>query len=317
MSVNQLLLWEKYRPKTMEDLILPKRIRNHFENGITRNYIFHGSYGSGKTSLARILIGKYTNDKAFIEFNSSIDTSVNILRDEINTFCKTVPMLMSDDPIKYVFLDEFERVSAEYQDALKGFVESYHKNVRFILVSNHFNKIEDGIKSRFTDINFNPQNSIEVKEMKNGMFKRLKYIAETEEIDIDQKALIGIVNKNFPDNRSMVTELELISQLGKSENIKVGDTTKKELYEMIYNQSATYQEMYNFLMSSFGPEKMDELFQFLGRDFMDYSISHDKNVDKLFECNYVISDYRDKLESKTDPIILGMSVTGKFRDILL
>jgi len=317
MSVNQLLLWEKYRPKTMEDLILPQRIRNHFQNGITRNYIFHGSYGCGKTSLARILIGKYSKDKAFIEFNSSIDTSVNVLRDEINTFCKTVPMFISADPIKYVFLDEFERVSAEYQDALKGFVESYHENVRFILVSNHFNKIEDGIKSRFTDLNFNPQNPLEVQEMKNGMFKRLRYIAEQEEINIEKEALAEIVNKNFPDNRSMVTELEIISQLGKAENIKIGSTTKMELYKMIYNPAAKYQDIYNFLITAFGPEKMDELFQFLGREFTDFSLKQNKNIDKLFECNNIISDYRDKLESKTDPIILGMTVVGKFRNILL
>ena len=61
---KNLLLWEKYRPKKIEDMILPQRILKHFENGISKNYIFHGEYGTGKTSLARILIGKYSKDKA-------------------------------------------------------------------------------------------------------------------------------------------------------------------------------------------------------------------------------------------------------------
>ena len=80
MSINNLLLWEKWRPKTLEETILPLRIKNHFNNGITKNFIFYGNYGTGKTSLARILIGKYTKDKSFLEINSSLYTSIDVLR---------------------------------------------------------------------------------------------------------------------------------------------------------------------------------------------------------------------------------------------
>ena len=83
MSIQNLLLWEKWRPKTLEDTILPERIKKHFENGVTKNYIFYGNYGIGKTSLARILIGKYSKDKAFLEINSSLYTSIDVLRSEI------------------------------------------------------------------------------------------------------------------------------------------------------------------------------------------------------------------------------------------
>ena len=141
MSTKNLLLWEKYRPKSIDDIILLPRIKSHFENGITKNYILTGHYGTGKTSLARIIIGKYSKDKAFLEINSSLYTSIDTLRNDIEKFCKTQPMIESDDPIKYIFLDEFERVSSQYQDALKAFVEQYHKNVRFILTTNHLNKI--------------------------------------------------------------------------------------------------------------------------------------------------------------------------------
>ena len=110
MSVDKLLLWEKWRPKSIDEIILLPRIRKHFENGLNENYIFYGHYGTGKTSLARILVGKYSKDKPFIEINSSLYTSIDVLRNEIESFCKFQPMMEVESDIKYVFLDEFERV---------------------------------------------------------------------------------------------------------------------------------------------------------------------------------------------------------------
>ena len=141
MSVNKLLLWEKYRPKNMEDVILLPRIREQFKDGVTQHYIFHGHYGTGKTSLARILIGKYSKETAFLELNCSFDTSIDVLRTQIDDFCKFSSIMDVNSDIKYVFLDEFERVSANFQDAFKAFIEKYNKNVRFIITTNHINKI--------------------------------------------------------------------------------------------------------------------------------------------------------------------------------
>src|ERR1035437_10174553 len=116
-SINNLLLWEKWRPKKMEDIILPERIKKNFESNIDKNYIFYGGYGTGKTSLARILIGKYTSDKAYLEINSSLYTSTDVLRNEVEKFCRTIPMMETLSSTKYVFLDEYEGVSSSYQDA--------------------------------------------------------------------------------------------------------------------------------------------------------------------------------------------------------
>ena len=154
MSVESLVIAERYRPKTLEGIILPDRIKSIFKDGLNENYIFYGHYGTGKTSLARILIGTYSKDKAFLELNSSYFTSIDVLRNEVDKFCKTVPMFETNDSMKYVFLDEFERVSPQFQDAFKAFVEKYSNNVRFILNTNHFDKISSGIKSRFVSVNF-------------------------------------------------------------------------------------------------------------------------------------------------------------------
>jgi DNA polymerase III delta prime subunit len=177
MSINKLLLWERWRPKTMEDIILPPRIRKQFENGVTQNYIFYGHYGTGKTSLARILIGKYSKDKPFLELNSSLFTSIDVLRNEIEDFCKFTPMMSSESDIKYIFLDEFERVSAQFQDAFKAFIEKYNKNVRFIITTNHINKISDGIKSRIPQIDFDCQNIEEEKYLKTEIYKKITTVS--------------------------------------------------------------------------------------------------------------------------------------------
>ena len=143
-GINNLLLWEKWRPKSVDDIILLPRVRKNFENGLNQNFIFHGHFGTGKTSLARILIGKYSKDKPFLELNSSLFTSIDVLRNEIEDFCKFRPMMSTDSDIKYIFLDEFERVSPQFQDAFKAFIEKYNRNVRFIITTNHINKISDG-----------------------------------------------------------------------------------------------------------------------------------------------------------------------------
>jgi DNA polymerase III delta prime subunit len=371
MSINNLLLWEKWRPKTLEDIILLPRIRNQFEidglikskithetnpddpcniltkkngeifsdkesqefnnqrlkysikrlfKGTNTNYIFHGHYGTGKTTLARILIGKYSKNTPYLELNSSLFTSIDTLRSEIETFCKTSPMMDTDSDIKYVFLDEFEKVSGSYQDGFKAFVEKYHKNVRFILTTNHLNKISPGIRSRFTEINFDFQDKEEEKYLKTEIYKRINTIILPEEkFQIPKEQLISIITKKFPDFRGMLQSVQIYINTGGivQESSNVSNKVKTDLFNILYDKSSDYEKVYHFLMGSFGPEKIDVMMNLLGRPFTDWLINEKKeDINKLFELNYIIADYTSKLETNTDPIILGMTIIGKFRDIL-
>jgi DNA polymerase III delta prime subunit len=251
MSVKNLLLWEKYRPKKIEDVILPPRIKKQFENGISKNYIFYGHYGTGKTSLARILIGKYTKDKAFLELNSSLYTSIDTLRNDIEKFCKTQPILETEDPIKYVFLDEFERVSSQYQDALKAFIETYHKNVRFILTTNHLGKISEGIKSRFTCVDFDCQSSDEEKFLKQEIYKKIiNEVSPQEGFEISKDDLVKLITKKFPDFRGIFVEIQNFKENGELnlDTSNISGKLKQDLFEMIFNKDMDYESIYHFLM---------------------------------------------------------------------
>lgn len=319
MSLNNLLLWEKWRPKNMDDVILLPRIRKYFENGVNGNYIFYGNYGTGKTSLARILIGKYTKNTPYLELNSSLYTSIDILRGEIENFCKFTPMMESESDIKFIFLDEFERVSVQFQDAFKAFIEKYNKNVRFIITTNHINKITDGIKSRIPQINFDCQSIEEEKYLKQEIAKRImKKILPSEGKEIPKEHLIEIVQKKFPDFRSIMVEVQNYLQTGNigENSSNVSNKIKQDLYNCIYDKSMNYEKIYHFLMNNFGADKIDTMIKLLGRPFTDWSITENKSIEKLFECNYIIADYTDKLETNTDPIVLGMTIIGKFRDLL-
>ncbi len=319
MSLNNLLLWEKWRPKNMDDVILLPRIRKYFENGVNGNYIFYGNYGTGKTSLARILIGKYTKNTPYLELNSSLYTSIDVLRGEIENFCKFTPMMESESDIKFIFLDEFERVSVQFQDAFKAFIEKYNKNVRFIITTNHINKITDGIKSRIPQINFDCQSIEEEKYLKQEIAKRImKKILPSEGKEIPKEHLIEIIQKKFPDFRSIMVEVQNYLQTGNigENSSNVSNKIKLDLYNCIYDKSLDYEKIYHFLMNNFGADKIDTMIKLLGRPFTDWSITENKSIEKLFECNYIIADYTDKLETNTDPIVLGMTIIGKFRDLL-
>ena len=319
MEIKNLLIWEKWRPKNLEEIILLPRIKKNFESGVNKNYIFYGSYGTGKTTLARILIGKYTKDKAFLEINSSLHTSIETLRDQIEKFCKTIPMMETNHPIKYVFLDEAERISAQYQDALKAFIEKYHSNVRFIITTNHIGKISDGIKSRFTQINFDCENQEEEKFLKREIYKKISdTISPKEEISIDKESLVKIINKRFPDLRGVMVDLQNFKDVGsisQSEN-SISNKIKIELYEIISTE-LDYEKIYHFIMDKFGPEKIDQLISILERDFIEWSLKNSKeNIKKMFKFNKIISEYKPKLESSLDPIVLGMSIIGEFKEVI-
>ena len=319
MSVNKLLLWEKWRPKTIDDIILLPRIRKELESGVNQHYIFHGHYGTGKTSLARILIGRYSKETPYLELNCSMDTSIDVLRTEIDNFCKFTPMMDTNSDIKYVFLDEFERVSTNFQDAFKAFIERYNRNVRFIITTNHINKISDGLKSRIKQIGFDCQGVEEEKYLKQEIYKKIiNEILPKEESEIPKEDLINIITKKFPDFRSVLVEVQSYLDTGAISDGtgNVSAKVKLELYNALY-EDLDFEKTYHFLMSNFGAEKIDVMIKLLGKPFIDWCITDKKeSVNKLFETAYVIADYSSKLEGATDPLILGITIIGKFRDIL-
>jgi replication-associated recombination protein RarA len=325
--MKNLLLSERWRPKSLEDVILLPRIRKLFEDGIEQNVIFYGHFGTGKTTLARILIGKYSKNKPFLELNSSFHTSIDVLRTKVDEFCSKVYMGLdltddlSQDNTKYVFLDEFDRTSLQYQDALKAYIEEYSKkNVRFIFTTNHINKISPGIRSRLIEVNFDCVTQDEEKFLKKEIYKKIiNQICVVENFEIPKEQLVKIINKKFPDFRSILIEIDQYRLTGQSIIQSSGPNLKirEELFKLIKQNQCGFEEMYHFVVENFGIEKIDILFEYLGRPFIEHLIIEKYVSEKLFRTTYIVCEYQKLLESNTDPIILGITVLGKIRDILV
>jgi DNA polymerase III delta prime subunit len=321
--MKELLLSEKYRPRTIEDMVLQPRIAKMFEMGnLSRNVIFYGHYGTGKTSLARILIGKYTKDKAFLEINSSKETSIDVIRTKVESFCATVPMgfdletRTSSEDIKYVFMDEYERMSIQAQDAMKVFVEEYSaRNVRFILVTNHFGKISPGILSRFTKVNFDIENEEERKSMFSQLGKKMVNIAKIENIDISIVDIKKIILKNAPDMRASLIALDdFTSGVTSQASGNINKSTLNELFNMT-TSTMNFNDTYHFINSTFGPTKIDVMIAQFNTPFINYINENHMDVEKLFEVFPLICEYNKMLDSNTDPLVIGVSFIKSVREV--
>ena len=106
-SINQLFT-EKYRPKNLEDLILPDRVMSKFKDGLVQNMLFAGSPGTGKTSCAKAIVNQF--NLPYLYINASTDTSVDVIRTRIIDFCSTVSIMDAPGSFKVVILDEVDGV---------------------------------------------------------------------------------------------------------------------------------------------------------------------------------------------------------------
>ena len=150
-SINQLFT-EKYRPKNLEELILPDAVMNKFKDGLVQNMLFAGSPGTGKTSTAKAVVNQF--GLPYLYINASTDTSVDVIRTRITDFCSTVSIMDEPGMFKVVILDEVDGVSDQFFKALRATMEQFASNSRFIATCNYINKLPDPILSRFEVINF-------------------------------------------------------------------------------------------------------------------------------------------------------------------
>ena len=212
--MNTDFLWvEEYRPKTIDDCILPASLKTLFqsfiEKGEISNMLFSGTPGVGKTTVAKALCEQMNCD--WIMINGSEEGGIDVLRNKIKNFASTVSLSGGK---KVVILDEADYLNPQStQPALRGFVEEFHKNCRFILTCNFKNRIIEPLHSRFSNIEFRINNKDKPK-LASQLMDRAVYILKEQKIEYEDKALVGLITKHFPDFRKLINELQRYSVSG-------------------------------------------------------------------------------------------------------
>lgn len=224
-------LWvEKYRPRKVEETILPDNIKKVFQEFVNRgeipNLLLEGTAGTGKTTIARAMCEEIGAD--YIIINGSMNGGIDTLRNEIKNFASTVSFYGGR---KVVILDEADYLTPQTQAALRNFMEEFSKNCGFILTCNFKNKIIEPLHSRCSIVSFRIQNA-DKASMAGQFMKRVTGILETEGVKFDKAAVANVITSYFPDWRRVLNELQRYSVTGTIDSgILAGldNTTFKEL----------------------------------------------------------------------------------------
>lgn len=225
-------LWvEKYRPQTIADTILPARLKDVFqrmvESGELQNMLFSGSAGLGKTTVAKALCNELGLD--YIVINGSEEGNIDTLRGKIKQFASTVSF---SGGYKVVILDEADYLNPQStQPALRGFIEQFSSNCRFILTCNFKNRIIEPLHSRCGVYEFNATKQ-ELVELAGQMMERLKTILHAEEIVFYPKELAEMIMKYAPDWRRTLNETQRQSVSGTL--VFTGITYDAQRYDQLF-----------------------------------------------------------------------------------
>lgn len=308
------MFWYKYQPQTLKTIILLPRIRELVKDGLQSNMIFYSDTpGTGKTTLAKILCKGTDN----IEFNASQDTSVNILRDQLQKHCKSLNPFMGKDVQKTILLDEFDGVSAEYKKAMKGFSDRF-QHVRFILTTNFIQEIDDKIVSRFIKVDFNPKNKEEIDYLQNMYLKYLKAIATKVKMIITDDEIRKIIMLSFPDLRSATQKLQEVYITKNTDQFKsFSSSSYEDIFTFIMDGKNNIEENYNFVINNFQDNPL-ELMKALGRPLFNRLISiEDNNLIKQGAMLINLQkSYNERYTETIDPIIHLISYITDIKEIL-
>jgi DNA polymerase III delta prime subunit len=209
------LLWtEKYRPQTIEDCILPKRLKEVFQQYASQkqipNLLLTGSAGVGKTTVAKALCQEAGCD--YLVINGSDESGIDTFRVKIKNYASSMSFTGGR---KVIIIDEADYLNPNStQPALRNAIEEFASNCSFIFTCNYKNRIIEPLHSRMAVIEFGLKNGEKMK-MATEFLKRTESILQSEKIEFDKKVVAELVTKHFPDFRRVINELQRYSQLGK------------------------------------------------------------------------------------------------------
>src|SRR5210317_298139 len=204
-SVNNSLWVERYRPRKLNEYVgnehLKAKVQNYIEQKDVPHLLFYGKAGTGKTTLAKLIVNTLKCD--YIIINASDERGVDTIRNKVKSFASTVGF----SGMKIIILDEFDYMTPDAQAILRNLMETFSKHCRFILTCNYVEKVIDPIQSRCQTFQIVPPT-------KKDVAVQISKILKSEEVNFEPKDLVPIIDAGYPDIRKIINTCQLNSIKG-------------------------------------------------------------------------------------------------------
>jgi len=232
---RDILFVEKYRPRRVQDCILPEKLKSVFQKFVddkqVPNLILSGSSGTGKTTIARAMLEEIGCD--YIVINGSDESGIDVFRTKIKNYASSMSL---SGGRKVIIIDEADYLNPNStQPALRNAIEEFAGNCSFIFTCNFKNRIIEPLHSRCAVIEFGLKNGEKAK-MAGSFFKRIQSVLQSEKVDYDDAVIAELVKKHFPDFRRIINEMQRYSQFGKIDSgilVQMGDVEISNIVKYI------------------------------------------------------------------------------------
>lgn len=271
------LLWtEKYRPQTVEDCILPERLKKPFQEYVKQqnipNLLLTGGAGVGKTTVAKAMCQEIGCD--YLVINGSDESGIDTFRTKIKNYASSMSL---SGGRKVIIIDEADYLNPNStQPALRNAIEEFAGNCSFIFTCNFKNRIIEPLHSRCAVVEFSLKNG-EKDKMATQFFKRIQSILQSEKVDFDKAVIAELIKKHFPDFRRVLNELQRYAQFGAIDTgilAQLGDVSIKEIVKYIsekdfgsirkwvaqqdVDSSVLYRKLYDALYEVLKPQSIPQ-----------------------------------------------------------
>jgi replication factor C small subunit len=257
-------LWvEKYRPNTIADYVFRDtnqkgQVAGWIKDGALPHLLFSGAPGTGKTTLAKVLLSELSVDSMdILEINASNENSVDTIRSKITNFSSTMPF----GDLKYVLLDEADYITPNGQAALRGVMETYHTSCRFILTCNYPQRVIPALHSRCQGFHINKLDTTEFTA-------RIATICIEEGVTMDLETLDTYVQATYPDLRKAINLVQqnVVDNVLQRPQEGDGNTSDWMLSAVELFKASKYKEARNMIVSQARPEEYEDIYKFMYRN---------------------------------------------------